>query len=110
MQERNVVLTWEAIYDVADIAEYIEAEFGMNRADRFQDDIKEQMRLLGSINVVFGRTQIYYRNYAIHKKPFPPAIIFYVMKGQEVHILRVLREERDWESILRKEQEYSYPQ
>ena len=110
MQERNVVLTWEAIYDVADIAEYIEAEFGIERADQFQDDIKEQMSLLGSTNVVFGRTQIYYRNYAIHKKTFPPSVIFYVMKEQEVHILRVLREERDWESVLRKEQNYSYPQ
>ena len=110
MQERNVVLTWEAIYDVADIAEYIEAEFGIERADKFQDDIKEQMSLLGSTNVVFGRTQIYYRNYAIHKKPFSPSVIFYVMKEQEVHILRVLREERDWESVLRKEQNYSYPQ
>lgn len=110
MQERKVVLTWEAIYDVADIAEYIEADFGIERADQFQADIKEQMSLLGSTNVVFGRTQIYYRNYAIHKKPFPPSVIFYVMKEQEVHILRVLREERDWESVLRKEQNYSYPQ
>ena len=42
MQERNVVLTWETIYDVADIAEYIEAEFGGERVDLFYDDIKEQ--------------------------------------------------------------------
>ena len=41
MQEHNVVLTWEAIYDVADIAEYIEADFGIERADQFQDDIKK---------------------------------------------------------------------
>ena len=32
MQERNVVLTWEAIYDVTDIADYIEKEFGRERA------------------------------------------------------------------------------
>jgi len=107
--ERNTLLTWEAIYDIADMAEYMEAEFGIDRADEFQNDIKKQISLLGSKNIVFGRTQIYYRNYAIHKKPFPPAIIFYVIKEQEVHILRVLREERDWESILRKEQRYTYP-
>ena len=110
MQGRNVILTWEAIYDIADIAEYVEAEFGIDRADTFQNDIKEQMNLLGSTNVVFGRTQIFYRNYAIHKKPFPPSIIFFVLKEQEVHILRVLREERDWESILKKEQKYTYPE
>lgn len=40
MQDYKVVLTWEAIYDVTDIADYIEAMFGKERADRFQDDIK----------------------------------------------------------------------
>ena len=109
MPEHNTVLTWEAIYDIADIAEYIEAEFGIDRADEFQNDIKKQISLIGSTNIVFGRTQIYYRGYAIHKKTFPPAIIFYVIKEQEVHILRVLREERDWESVLKKGQRYTYP-
>ena len=80
MQGRNTLLTREAIYDIADIAEYIEVDFGIDRADEFQNDIKEQINLL-----------------------------FYVIKEQEVHILRVLREERDWESILRKEQRYTYP-
>lgn len=42
MQEYEVILTWEAIYDVTDIADYIEAEFGQNRADRFQEDIKRK--------------------------------------------------------------------
>lgn len=109
MPKRNTLLTREAIYDIADIAEYIEADFGIDRADEFQNDIKKQISMLGSMNIIFGRTQIYYRNYVIHKKPFPPAIIFYVIKEQEVHILRVLREERDWESVLRKEQKYTYP-
>lgn len=43
MQEYKVILTWEAIYDVTDITDYIEAEFGQSRADRFQDDIKKEM-------------------------------------------------------------------
>ena len=43
MQEYDVILTWEAIYDVTDIADYIEAEFGQNRADCFQNDIKAEM-------------------------------------------------------------------
>ena len=43
MQEYKIILTWEAIYDVTDIADYIEEEFGQQRADRFQSDLKEQM-------------------------------------------------------------------
>lgn len=42
MQEYRIILTWEAIYDVTDIADYIEEEFGQQHADRFQSDLKEQ--------------------------------------------------------------------
>ena len=47
MHDYKVILTWEAIYDVTDIADYIEAEFGQARADRFQNDIQAQMKKLG---------------------------------------------------------------
>ena len=46
MQEFEVILTWEAIYDVVDIAEYIENEFGIERADKFQKDMEKQMEKL----------------------------------------------------------------
>lgn len=111
MQDYKIVLTWEAIYDVTDIADYIEAEFGQLRADRFQDDIKNEMNKLGYMGGMFPKTQILYRNYSIHKKPFPPSIIFYVLveQKQEIHVLRVLREEQDWQSILSVTKKYTYP-
>ena len=43
MHEYKVILTWEAIYDVTDLTDYIEADFGRERADRFQNDIKNEM-------------------------------------------------------------------
>ena len=76
MQEYKIILTWEAIYDVTDIADYIEEEFGQQRADRFQSDLKEQMQNLGQFSTAFPRTQILYRGYSIHKRSFPPSIIF----------------------------------
>ncbi|WP_235249953.1 type II toxin-antitoxin system RelE/ParE family toxin [Faecalicatena contorta] len=111
MHEYKVILTWEAIYDVTDITDYIEAEFGQARADRFQDDIKREMEKLGYMGGVFPKTQILYRNYYIHKKPIPPSIIFYILMEQkrEIHVLRVLREERDWQHILNKTKGYTYP-
>lgn len=75
MHDYKVILTWEAIYDVTDIADYIEAEFGQARADRFQNDIQAQMKKLGYMSGVFPKTHILYRNYYIHKKPFPLSII-----------------------------------
>ena len=109
MPEYKIVLTWEAVYDITDIADYIEAEFGQKRADKFQKDIKAEISKLVYMGDIFYKTQIFYRGYSIHKKPFPPSIIFYIVKEDEVHILRVLREERNWEQMLAKKLEYTYP-
>ena len=107
MQEYKIILTWEAIYDVTDIADYIEEEFGQQRADRFQSDLKEQMQNLGQFSTAFPRTQILYRGYSIHKRLF---FILYMEETKEIHILRVLRHERDWENILLQRSTYTYPE
>lgn len=111
MQEYKIILTWEAIYDVTDIADYIEEENGQQHADRFQSNLKEQMQNLNQFSTAFPKTQIMYRGYSIHKKSFPPSIIFYIIMEQtkEIHILRVLRHERDWEHILSQRLTYTYP-
>ena len=36
MQEYKIILTRKTIYNVTDIADYIEEEFGQQHADRFQ--------------------------------------------------------------------------
>lgn len=110
MQENKVLLTMEAINDVTDIADYIETNFSIEEADRFLCAIKEQFSILETMGNFFGVTEIYYRRYVIHKKTFPPSIIFYIIKEpeKEIHVLRVLREERDWKRILKKQQEYTY--
>lgn len=104
MPEYKIIVTWEAIYDMADIMDYIEADFGEERADRFQLDIKRELEKLSYTAVSLPKTQIVYRGYAIHKKLFSPSIIFYIVKEQkqEVHILRVIREEQNWERFFLK--------
>lgn len=110
MQEHKVILTWESIYDITEIADYIEAEFGLNRANKFQNDVQKQLEDLEIYGGIFGKTHILYRSYYIYKKIFSPSIIFYIIKEpeREIHVLRVLREERDWEKILTQQQEYTY--
>lgn len=68
MQERNVIVTWEAIYDLTDIADYIERDFGKDRADRFEREIKQQIADIGHMGGSYGNTHIYYRSYAVYKK------------------------------------------
>lgn len=111
MQEREVILTWESIYDITDITDYIEAEFGIERADCFQHEIRKQLKALELVGGGFGRTNIRYRNYFVYKKPFPPSVILYIIKEpeKEIHVLRVLREERQWEKMLSEQEAYTYP-
>ena len=110
MRENKVILTIEAIYDVAEMADYIERNFSVEKADKFQKAMKEQLSMLETLGSIFGTTGFYYKRYAIHKKPFPPILIFYIIKesAKEIHILRILREERNWERILKEQQEYTY--
>ena len=100
------------ITELRDARDYIEEEFGQQRADRFQSDLKEQMQNLSQFSTAFPRTQILYRGYSIHKRSFPPSIIFYIImeETKEIHILRVLRHERDWENILLQRSTYTYPE
>ena len=98
MHDYDVVWSREAIYDVADIADYIELRFGRERADRFNDDIDAEGKALGRDFRMYTGTGIYYRKRLILKKLFDPSIIFYFVDDicQTVFIIRVLRHERNW--------------
>lgn len=104
MKKYRVIITQEALKDVLVIAEYIEEKFGEERANLFLYEIEIQMDNLGNSGVFFRKTSFVYRNYSIYQKPFPPSNIFYIVKESvgEVHILRVLREERDVEALFRR--------
>lgn len=104
MKDYKVLLTCEAIHDIADIAEYIELHFGSIYADQFQENLKKEVSKLGYMGGVFFNTQIYYQGYAIHKKPFPPSGIFYILNEstREVHVLRILRDQCNWKRILNR--------
>lgn len=39
MKDRKAIVTWEVIYDIVDIAESIELNFGKKVADNFQPEI-----------------------------------------------------------------------
>ena len=112
MPDYKVVLTWESVYDVAEIAEYIEDKFSRQKADEFQRGIEKEFTKMATNAKLYQKTYILYREYDIHRKVFKPSLIFYIVKEEkrEVHILRVLREERDWGNILKNTEDYTYPE
>ncbi len=110
MGDYSVAWSREAIYDVADIADYIELRFGRERADRFNDEIDVEGNALGHEFRLYTGTGIYYRKKLILKKLFDPSIIFYFVddNSRTVYIIRVLRHERNWQKILRECISYTF--
>ena len=110
MHDYAVEWSREAIYDVADIADYIELRFGRERADCFNDDIDNEGETLGHDFRMYTGTGIYYRKKLILKKIFDPSIIFYFVDEavHTVYIIRFLRHERNWQKILREEISYTF--
>ena len=110
MHEYEVVWSRESIYDVADIADYIELRFGKDRADRFNDEIDMEIVRLGKEFRMYTGTGIYYRRKLILKKVFDPSVIFYFVDDakKKVYIIRVLRHERNWQKILREGISYTF--
>ncbi len=110
MDEYEVLWSQESIYDAADIEDYIEADFGEERAERFHSEIDYEVGRLGSTHKLYTGTGIYYRGFLILKKPFSPSIIFYTVDDllKRVYVLRILRHERDWQKMLRETLYYTF--
>ncbi len=110
MREYDVFWSRESIYDVADIADYIEFRFDQDRADRFNDDIDREVQKLGRDHKLYTGTGIYYRQKLILKKVFGPSVIFYFVDDdqQAVFVIRVLRHERNWQKIIREGISYQF--
>ena len=72
MQERELFVTYEAIYDIVDAEEHIIRNFGINRKERYHVEIREEIRRLSTDANLYQRSGYFYRGYEIHNKPFPP--------------------------------------
>ena len=102
--------SWESLYDVADIADYIELRFGPDRAEKFTDDIDCEGKSLGHNFRLYSGTGLYYKQKMIMKKVFGPSIIFYFVDDDKktVYIVRVLRYERNWQKIMHEGNSYTF--
>lgn len=111
MKERKIILTWEAIYDIVDSEVWIYDNFGEMRASKYRPAMRKELSDLTYQAGLFGDTHLDYRGYTIYKRPFSPAIIFYIIQDDGIHVLRILREEVDWYDYFKKHKdfEYSYP-
>ena len=102
----KTILTIEAIYDIAQIMDYIEIGFGADRAIQFQLDIETRLQGLNDYSRV--GTGIRYKGKMICKDVFGPSLIFFVIIDDAIQVLRVLRHEQDWQNLLKNRIRYNY--
>ena len=108
MQGLKVRVSVKAANDIADIADYIEVEFGQKRADRFLSEIRKQIQNLQIFSRQYGDTGIVYRGHMICKKVFAPSVILFYIEDETVFVMRVLREERLWQKIIKEDIDYEF--
>ena len=104
----TVRLTNEILYDIADLADNIEENFGSQYAGIFEQEVRSTLERLTTDEYLFPGTGIFYRGSEIRKVVMRPSVIFYVIMEDGVHALRALRQERNWEKVLRTETDYTY--
>ena len=104
----TVRVTNEILYDIADLADNIEENFGSQYADLFEQEITDTLNRIGDNQNLYPGTGIFYRGNEIRKAVMSPSLVFYVVLEDGVHALRALRQERNWEKILRTETDYTY--
>ena len=104
----TVRITNEILYDIADLADNIEENFGSQYAVFFEQEMKETLENLGDRFNQYPGTEIFYRGSEIRKIVMRPSIVFFVVLEDGVHALRALRQERNWSKILRTETNYTY--
>ena len=108
MKERKVIVTWEAIYDIVDIAESIELNFGKRVADNFQSEIYSKIVSLERDADIFRKLDMTYRGLTIKRRIYKKSLLFYVVKENEVHVLRVLTSNQKWQDLFEDDIEYTY--
>ena len=104
----RVRITNEILYDIADLADNIEENFGAQYAVVFEQEIETALKSLGERYQQYPGTGIFYRGNEIRKLVMRPSVVFYVVLDDGVHALRALRQERNWEKVLRTESDYTY--
>ena len=106
-----MLLTKEAIEDIAGLVNYIVLEFqNSDAAEKLYLDLKREIANIGNFPVRFLSTDIMYRKYVIHKKVYRSYLIFYIVNesSQKIYILRVIKDIMDWYQILRDTKVYHF--
>ena len=83
--------------------------FGKKVADNFQSEIYSKIISLDRDADIFRKLDMTYIGWTIKRRIYKKSLIFYVVKENEVHVLRGLTSNQKWQDLFEDDIEYTYP-
>ena len=99
----KIVLSKDALQDIKNTKTYILQTFMYREyAENFSKKIKSAIKALDPFAEGYAKTGYNIEGLEIYYKPYSTYLIFFVVEGTTVTVIRVLKDRMYWQAILRK--------
>lgn len=99
----KILLSKDALADIKETKKYILSTFKYREyAENFSRKIKNAIRELNVFPAGYESTGYIIEGLEIYFKPYSTYLIFFVIEGYTVTVIRVLKDRMYWQSIIKK--------
>lgn len=106
MEERKnykIRLAPEAKNDIAEMKKYILTTFKYREtAVTFSQNIKRAISKLAPFSEAYAKTGLVIQGLEVYYKPYSTYLIFFVVQGEKVIVIRILKDRMYWQSIIKR--------
>lgn len=104
----KIILSKDALQDIKSTKKYILTTFKYREyADNFSKKIKAAIQNLNPFAEGYEKTGYVIESLTIYYKPYSTYLIFFVVDGTTVTVLRVLKDRMYWQSIIKRMKQIS---
>lgn len=98
-----VLISKNALLDINENHHYILTTFKYHvYADNFSNKIKKALKSLEYFPTAYEKTGYTINNLDIYIKPYQSYLIFFAIEDTTVTIIRILKDRRQWKSIIKR--------
>lgn len=104
-EQYKVILSKDAVEDIKQIKQYILLKFKYKEyAENFSIQIKSAINALRVFTKACCRTEYIIEGYEIFYKPHSTYLIFFIIDGSNVIVIRILKDRMHWQSVIERMQ------
>ena len=99
----KIVLSKDALQDIKDTKTYILKTFKYREyAENFSKKIKKTIKALDPFAEGYEKTEFLIEGLEVYYKPYSTYLIFFVVEGTTVTVIRVLKDRMYWQAIINR--------